>query len=62
MYCETVLLIFCLILSAEKGRLRKQIPSVILQISLIASKTTSLKYMQHMLRLLIQLTGDQVSL
>jgi hypothetical protein len=47
---------------AEKSRLRKQIPSTILYISTIASKTTSLEYILHMLKLLIQLTSDQVSL
>ncbi|KAK4518451.1 BHLH domain-containing protein [Mucor velutinosus] len=44
---------------SEKGRLRKQIPSFVLKMSLIAGRTTSLKYLQHMLKMLIQLTGDQ---
>lgn len=46
--------------AGEKGRLRKQIPSFVLKMSLIAGKTTSLKYLQQMLKMLIQLTGDQV--
>ncbi|KAI7891608.1 Urb2/Npa2 family-domain-containing protein [Mucor mucedo] len=45
--------------NSEKGRLRKNIPTFILKLSLIAGKTTSLKYLQQMLQLLIQLTGDQ---
>ena len=44
----------------EKSRLRKQIPTFVLKMSLIAGKTTSLKYLQQMLKMLIQLTGDQV--
>lgn len=47
--------------AGEKGRLRKQIPSFVLKMSLIAGKTTSLKYLQRMLKMLIQLTGDQVT-
>lgn len=53
----SLLLINCT--DSEKGRLRKQIPSFVLKMSLIAGKTTSLKYLQHMLKMLIQLTGDQ---
>ncbi|CAO3606615.1 unnamed protein product [Mucor hiemalis] len=44
----------------ERGRLKKQIPSFILKLSLIAGKTCSLEYIQRLLKLLIQLTGDQV--
>ncbi|KAI7907434.1 Urb2/Npa2 family-domain-containing protein [Cokeromyces recurvatus] len=44
---------------SEKGRLKKQIPSIIVKLSLIAGKTTSLKYLQQMLKLLIQLTSNQ---
>ncbi|KAI9329591.1 Urb2/Npa2 family-domain-containing protein [Pilaira anomala] len=43
----------------EKSRLRKNIPTFVLKLSLIAGKTTSLKYLQQMLKLLIQLTIDQ---
>ncbi|CEP18278.1 hypothetical protein [Parasitella parasitica] len=41
------------------GRLRKQISTFVLKMSLIAGKTTSLKYLQQLLKTLIQLTGDQ---
>ncbi|KAL7313294.1 hypothetical protein PS15m_007055 [Mucor circinelloides] len=44
---------------SEKGRLRKQIPFFVLKMSLIAGKTTCLAYLQQMLKMLIQLTGDQ---
>lgn len=46
--------------AGEKGRLRKQIPFFVLKMSLIAGKTTCLAYLQQMLKMLIQLTGDQV--
>lgn len=45
----------------EKSRLRKQIPTFILKLSLIAGRTSSLQYLQQMMKLLIQLTGDQVT-
>lgn len=51
---------FILHFLGEKSRLRKQIPTFVLKMSLIAGKTTSLKYLQQMLKMLIQLTGDQV--
>ncbi|GAA5808334.1 hypothetical protein MFLAVUS_001724 [Mucor flavus] len=44
---------------SEKSRLRKSIPTFVLKLSLIAGKTTCLKYLQQMLKLLIQLTVDQ---
>ncbi|KAI8636630.1 Urb2/Npa2 family-domain-containing protein [Parasitella parasitica] len=54
--------LFSLLLSScvdsEKGRLRKQASAFVLKMSLIAGRTTSLKYLQQMLRILIQLTGD----
>lgn len=45
---------------AEKGRLRKQIPSITLKLSLIAGKTTDLTYLERMLKMFTQITGDQV--
>jgi hypothetical protein len=44
----------------EKSRLRKHIPTFVLKLSLIAGKTSCLQYLQQMMKLLIQLTGDQV--
>ncbi|KAI8087792.1 Urb2/Npa2 family-domain-containing protein [Gilbertella persicaria] len=44
---------------SEKNRLRKQIPVIMLKLSLIAGKTTSFRYLQEFLKLLVQLTSDQ---
>ncbi|KAI9477719.1 MAG: Urb2/Npa2 family-domain-containing protein [Benjaminiella poitrasii] len=43
----------------EKGYLKKQISSIILKLSLIAGRTKSIKYLQQMLKVLVQLTSDQ---
>ncbi|KAI8370172.1 Urb2/Npa2 family-domain-containing protein [Choanephora cucurbitarum] len=44
---------------SEKSRLKKIIPAIILKLSMIAGKTTSFKYLQELLKMLLQLTGDQ---
>lgn len=45
----------------QKTRLKKQLPVFIIKVTLIAERVISLEFMQTMLKLLAQLTVDEVN-